>query len=93
MARRNLIHRKHLSLLRMYFRKMGWTLLEPKGFWEVFRATRSDYRRPIIVYKSLNSEHFTIDDRDYKTFIQFLKWMKDNGLNASSGKEETNEVD
>lgn len=76
MARRNLIHRKHLSLLRVYLRNNGWTLLEPKGEWEVFRATRTDYKRPIIVYKSFNQEHFTIDDRDIKVFIAFLQWMR-----------------
>jgi hypothetical protein len=76
MARRNLIHRKHLSLLRMYFRNTGWTLLEPKGPWEVFRANRLDHKRPIIVYRSFNSEHFTIEDRDYRIFAKFLQWMK-----------------
>lgn len=78
MARRNLIHRKHLSLLRVYFRKNGWTLLEPKGIWEVFRATHPDHKRPVIVYKSFNEEHFTIDDRDIKIFRAFFQWMKDS---------------
>ncbi len=78
MARRNFIHRKHLSLLRIYFRKKGWTLLEPKGFWEVFRATHPDYNRPVIVYKSSNPEHFTIDDRDSKIFQAFIQWTKDS---------------
>lgn len=87
MARRNLIHRKHLSLLRVYFRNDGWTLLEPKGFWEVFRATRSDYKRPVIVYKSLNSEHFTIDDRDFRIFSRFLKWLKTEVLENSQNHE------
>lgn len=78
MARRNLIHRKHLSLLRMYFRKNGWTLLEPKGEWEVFRATHPDHKRPVIVYKSFNPQHFTIDDRDIKIFQAFLRWFKES---------------
>ena len=76
MARRNLIHRKHLSLLRVYFRKEGWTLSDPKGEWEVFRATHPDYKRPVIVYKSFNPQHFTIDDRDVKIFRAFLNWLK-----------------
>ena len=78
MARRNLIHRKHLSLLRVYFRKKGWTLQEPKGIWEVFRATHPNHKRPVIVYKSFNQEHFTIDDRDTRIFREFLQWMKES---------------
>lgn len=93
MARRNLIHRKHLSLLRIYFRKTGWTLLEPKGMWEVFRATRPDRKRPVIVYKSFNPEHFTIDDRDHKIFQNFMKWMKDNQIVTSNRKEGADEMD
>lgn len=88
MARRNLIHRKHLPLLRTYFRKTGWTLLTPKGPWEVFRANRLDHKRPIIVYKSFNSEHFTIDDRDYRIFQKFLNWMKDNEIRVNSDAED-----
>ena len=80
MARRNLIHRKHLSLLMVYFRKMGWTILKPKGMWEVFRARRDDRKDPVIVYRSFNSEHFTIQDRDYKIFANFLSWLKDNEI-------------
>ena len=86
MARRNLIHRKHLSLLRVYFRKTGWTLLEPKSPWEVFRANRLDHKRPIIVYKSFNSEHFTIDDRDYRIFAKFLEWLKKEGYTVEVDK-------
>ena len=76
MANRNLIHRKHLSLLRMYLRKTGWTLLEPKGLWEVLRAVREDRKTPVIVYRSFNSEHFTIQDRDYAIFKKFIQWVK-----------------
>lgn len=83
MARRNLIHRKHLSLLRVYFRKAGWTLLEPKGLWEVFRASSPNRRRPVIVYRSFNSEHFTIDDRDSRIFTEFLRWLKNNDIQVN----------
>lgn len=88
MARRNLIHRKHLSLLRVYFRKTGWTLMTPKGPWEVFRASSPDHKRPVIVYQRFNSEHFTIDDRDYRIFQKFLKWMKDNTIQVDIDADE-----
>ena len=79
MATKNLIHRKHLSLLRVYFRKIGWTLLNPKGPWEVFRANSLEHPKPVIVYRSFNEEHFTIQDRDAKIFREFMKWLKEGG--------------
>lgn len=91
MATRNLIHHKHLPMLTAYFKYTGWTILEPRGMWEVFRANRLDHRRPIIVYRSFNTEHLTIQSRDYRIFSKFLTWLKNKGIDPD--KEVPDAVD
>ena len=88
MSRRSIIPRKHLSLLRVYFRKTGWTLLEPVGPTEVFRANRLDHKRPIVVYKTLNSDKFAINERDYRIFEKFLKWLEANDVDLNKGAQK-----
>lgn len=88
MSKRSLIHRKHLSLLRAYFRKTGWTLLEPEGPTEVFRANRLDHKRPIIVYKTLNPDKFAINQRDYRIFEKFLRWLEANDVDLNKGRTQ-----
>ena len=76
-SKRKFIYRKDLSLFSMYLRKNHWRLAEAKWPWELFRAVNSEYRRPIIVYKSNDILWFPMNDRGYGIFEGFLKWLKE----------------
>ena len=55
----------------------GWTEEKTKGEFEILRATKPNKKRPLIIYKRIDSkEHYSIDDRDIGLVIQFLNSSK-----------------
>lgn len=71
----------------------GWTIQEPKGEYEVLRACKQGYVRPLLIYDRDKGCGYSIDERDEKVY---RKWQNDRnkrGLlpNTTSTQEETQE--
>lgn len=58
----------------------GWKIKEPKGLYEVLRATKEGRKHPLIVYERhparSNLGHYTICDRDYGVVGAYIKDRK-----------------
>lgn len=69
MANRHTLARTKLNDFVEWLISDGWKIQEPKGSYEVLRATKEGRKHPLIVYKrhparSTELEHYTICDRD-----------------------------
>lgn len=72
MAVRNLLHKSKLNAFEAWLNSKGYETAEPKSYWEVLRAKKGN--RTVIVYRKANAtEHYTLMDRDYHMYRQFLK--------------------
>ena len=88
MAIRNLIHINHLEKLKKHLVENGWTLHEPKGDYEVLRATNKNRKYPLILYKKLEfKQHLTCLDRDFDELRKFIKTIKRQAINHESDGE------
>jgi len=65
MANRSLLHRSKIEDFKSWLQEDGWQIEQPKGIYEVVRATKGT-RKPLIVYTRDNkgNEHITVQDRD-----------------------------
>ena len=79
MANRNTLSANQVEKFKAYLVADGWKLQEPKGDYEVLRATKEGKRYPLIVYERLNTTagkdivHYTLLDRDVGIVRAFLK--------------------
>lgn len=86
MANRNTLAVTKLNDFKEWLVKDGWKLQEPKGYWEVLRATKQSRKRPLLIYKRIDTNngtqliHYTVEDRDMGVVMAFLKEQK-NGTN------------
>lgn len=70
-----------LADLRKYLVQSGWTLLETKGIYEVLRATKPGYPRPLLVYDRKNCGcGYSIDERDAQVYVGWHKNRRKRGL-------------
>ena len=77
METRDLLHKNKLDEFRKWLFTDGWTEEKTKGEFEILRATKPNKKRPLIIYKRIDSkEHYSIDDRDIGLVIQFLNSSK-----------------
>ena len=73
MAVRSMLHHSHIEPLKKWLINDGWIIQNPKGFYEVLRATK-DGKRPLIIYTKLNAkEHYSIDERDMSIIRAFIR--------------------
>ena len=73
MAVRSMLHHSHIEPLKKWLINDGWIIQNPKGFYEVLRATK-DGKRPLIIYTRLNAkEHYSIDERDMSIIRAFIR--------------------
>lgn len=65
MANRALLHRSKIEDFKSWLQADGWQIEQPKGIYEVVRATKGT-RKPLIVYTRDNkgNEHITVQSRD-----------------------------
>lgn len=71
MANRHTLHIKHLEDFTSYVQKMGYEIQEPKGIYEVLRASKN--KDTIILYrKDSAKQHLTVCDKDIRVVISFL---------------------
>ena len=87
MAVHDYIQQKHLPHLIEYFKLTGWTIQPPKSASEVFRATRRDHRRPVLLYRMNGTKFLSADSRDMKILTKFIMWYNTKGENTMKTME------
>lgn len=91
MATRALLHKNKLNTLKYWLVRNGWKVHEPKGEYEVLRATRKKRLHPLIVYDKLNSkEHLSVQDRDVAVIKQFIRESRGDSKSTSGNVLKTN---
>ena len=73
MARRDLLHLSKLTDFSHWLISQGWTIREPKGDYEVLRATKPGYDTLIIWSKMDAKEHLSVPDKWVSTVRKFIK--------------------
>lgn len=59
-----------LGDLRDYLSRTGWTIEEPVGAYEVLRARKNGYPRPLLVHNRTSGGcGYSIDEKDMKVSI------------------------
>ena len=79
MANRNTLSVKAIDNFKKWLEEYGWQVQEPKGDYEVLRATKEGRKHPLIVYYRFDTNggkelvHYTVLDRDMGAVRAFLK--------------------
>jgi hypothetical protein len=79
MANRHTLSVTKIDCFKDYLEFDGWNIQEPKGYYEVLRATKDGRKHPLIVYfrhnnsRGGNLSHYTVADRDMGVVRAFLK--------------------
>ena len=63
-----------------YLKKSGWTIEEPIGEYEVLRARKNDYPRPLLIHDRNKGCGYSIDERDIKVYQGWKKSRRKRGL-------------
>lgn len=80
MKNRTTVHHGLLSDLKSYLEKSGWTIHDPKGKYEVLRATKSGYPRPLMVFDRDRGCGYSIDERDMAIYKGWHRNRRKRGL-------------
>lgn len=89
MKNRTTVQHGTLYDLKAYLVRSGWTLEPPVGAYEVLRARRPDYPRPLLVHnRSTGGCGYSIDERDLKVYAGWKKNRRKRGLPADATIEE-----
>lgn len=67
--------------LKMYLIQSGWWLDEPKGEFEVLRAYKAGYPRPLLIWdRTTGGCGYSIDARDKKVYQGWKRSRRKRGL-------------
>ena len=89
MKNRTTVKHGMLNDLEDYLRKSGWVIEKPVGKYEVLRARKNGYPRPLLVHdKSSGGCGYSIDERDLPVFKGWQKNRRKRGLEGNSPSEE-----
>lgn len=89
MKSRTTVKHGMLEDLKEYLIQSGWTLEEPKGEYEVLRARKSGYPRPLLVHnRSTGGCGYSVDGRDMKIYKGWQKNRRKRGLPSDQTLEE-----
>lgn len=81
-----------LEDLKEYLMKSGWKLEEPVGDYEVLRARRSGYPRPVLIHdRTSGGCGYSIDERDMKVYKGWKKNRSKRGIDPHFPTEEERE--
>lgn len=84
MKNRITVRRGMLADLRTYLVNSGWKLEEPKGEYEVLRARKPGYPRPLLVHARDFDKNggcgYSIDERDTKIYNGWIRNRKKRGI-------------
>ena len=89
MKNRTTVKHGMLEDLKEYLVRSGWTLEEPKGEYEVLRARKKDYPRPLLIHdRSTGGCGYSIDERDAKVYAGWKRSRKRRGLDPHWPSDE-----
>lgn len=89
MKNRTTVKHGMLEDLKEYLIQSGWTLEEPKGEYEVLRARKSGYPRPLLVHnRSTGGCGYSVDERDMKIYKGWQRNRRKRGLPSDQTLEE-----
>ena len=75
--------------LKEYLVRSGWTLEPPVGEYEVLRARRLGYPRPLLIHdRTTGGCGYSIDERDLKVYAGWKKNRRKRGLPSGATIEE-----
>lgn len=78
-----------LEDLEKYLKKSGWKLEEPVGAYEVLRARRSGYPRPLLIHdRAERGCGYSIDERDMKVYQGWKRNRRRRGIDPDWPTEE-----
>ena len=83
-----------LGDLKEYLIRSGWKLEPPVGQYEVLRARRSGYPRPLLIYdRTSGGCGYSIDERDMKVYQGWRKNRRKRGIDPDwpTNEEENRE--
>ena len=100
MANRALLHRSKIEDFKSWLQADGWQIEQPKGIYEVVRATKGT-RKPLIVYTRDNkgNEHITVQNRDEGVVRAYIRdrrreaRAKANGIQKLTREEMLKVID
>lgn len=94
MKNRTTVRHGMLRDLSEYLQKSGWKLQETKGKYEVLRAVRPGYPRPLLVHdRTSGGCGYSIDERDAKVYAGWKKNRKRRGLPTDFPDRRSEESD
>ena len=74
MKNRMIVKHGMLNDLENYLKKSGWVVETPVGKYEVLRARKNGYPRPLLVYdRSSGGCGYSIDERDMPVYKGWQK--------------------
>ena len=85
MANRNILAVTKLDDFKSWLISDGWQIQEPKGDYEVLRATKEGRKHPLIAYYRFNTNggkelvHYTVADRDSGVVRAYIRDRRKNG--------------
>lgn len=89
MKNRTTIYHGMLPDLKSYLIQSGWKLEPPVGDYEVLRARRPGYPRPLLIHdRTSGGCGYSVDERDEKVYKGFLKNRRKRGLPDHATIEE-----
>lgn len=89
MKNRTTVQHGMLTDLKTYLVKSGWTLEKPVGVYEVIRARRPGYPRPLLIHdRTSGGCGYSIDERDLKVYTGWIRNRRKRGLPARATVEE-----
>lgn len=83
MKNRTAVHHGLLTDLALYLKRSGWTLEEAKGEYEVLRARKNGYPRPLLIHdRTSGGCGYSIDERDMKVYKGWHNSRRKRGLDC-----------
>ena len=78
-----------LGDLRDYLSRTGWTIEEPVGTYEVLRARKNGYPRPLLIHNRTSSGcGYSIDERDMKVYNRWRNDRRKRGISPDWPTQE-----
>lgn len=89
MKNRTIVRHGMLPDLKAYLVQSGWTLETPVGAYEVLRARRPGYPRPLLAHdRSTGGCGYSIDERDLKVYRGWKRNRANRGLDPDWPTED-----
>lgn len=89
MKNRTTVQHGMLPDLKAYLVQSGWTVEQPVGAYEVLRARRPGYPRPLLIHdRTSGGCGYSIDERDMKVYKGWLRNRRKRGLPNFATAEE-----